>query len=352
MAGKQKQSLREELFELAPQALVLLDSVGQIIQFNQRFSALFGYQPAELKDQTIALVLPTYQLHQQAPASQASPLFVLDLAGKHKDNRNIPLKVTVKPLTSGEGAHRLLSFCEMREDSQAESAANQLHYQLIEWWVNEQRRLAQEIHKGALQEIQGLNFSLAALADVPELNSDIKHELVLIRESVQRLTQEVRSLQQEIFPPTLADFGVAAAIRAYTQQLQVLYPTLKVALKVDEASIELPLPIAATLFYSCKQALLHLIQPVASHALDGEPSEDHEVQIKLQSDAEAVMLEIFDNADGFAVPEQWITIADKEDLGLVSVIKCAEALGGQCEIRTGAPTGSRLCMTIPIASQP
>jgi len=352
MAGKQKQSLAGELFELAPQALVLLDAVGQIIQFNQCFNALFGYQPAELKDQAITLVLPTYQLHQPAPASQAAPPFVLDLAGKHKDNRHIPLKVTVKPLTSGEGAHRLLSFCEMGESRPAENSADSLHYQLIEWWVNEQRRLAQEIHKGALQEIQGLNFSLAALAGIPELNSDIKHELVLIRESVQRLTQEVRSLQQEIFPPTLADFGVAAAIRAYTKQLQAHYPALNVALKLDEASIELPLTIATTLFYSCKQALLRLIQPVASHSLDGQPLEDHEVQIKLQSDAETVILEIFDNGDGFAVPEQWITIAHKEDLGLVSAIKCAEALGGQCEFGTAAPKGSRLCMTIPIASQP
>ncbi|MFN8489387.1 MAG: PAS domain S-box protein [Caldilineaceae bacterium] len=342
MAGKQKKNITADLFELAPQAMVLLNSVGQIIRFNQCFSALFGYQPAELNAQAITLVLPTYQLSHPANASQDSPIFVLDLAGKHKDNRNIPLKVTGKALTTGEGAHLLLSLCEIGGDRQAEVAPNPLHYHLIEWWVNERRRLAQQIHQGALQEIQGLNFFLAALAGAPDLSNEVTHELILMRDSVQRLTQEVRSLQQEIFPPPLTDFGVAATIRSYTKHLQALYPTLKIQLKLAEDNAQLPLTLAATLFYSCKQALLHLIQPLAVH----------EVQIKLQIDAETVMLEIFDNGDGFDVPEQWITITHQKDLGLVSAIKCAEALGGQCETRAAPAKGSMLCMTIPIASQP
>lgn len=333
--------MSEELFELAPQAMALLDPSGQLLRFNQQFSSLFGYQPTELLACTIEFLLPDFQ--RLLPVEPRSEVFYLELRGQSKEASEIPLKVGVRLLkTKDQGACLLLSCWEMPADVRCGSDTAEMEYRLLEHSVTERRHLSQQLHQGLLQEIQGLNYAFAALAAEPGIGAEVTKELGQMRASAQRAIQQVRALQQELFPPTLADFGVAAALRSYAKLLQERRPTLHIELMLADDTNQLPLTVRAALFDIGKEALTNI----------GARAEASTVKIRLTLDKKNIELEISDEGRGFDVPSQSFTISNEEHLGLMRALKQAQAIRGQCQIRSERGKGTSLRVVVPIISQP
>lgn len=96
--------LGESLYPLihaAPVAMVVVDGVGQVLLANAKFAALFGYELAELRNQSIELLLPEQlrTIHIQHRERYMESPHVremgagFDLVGRHKNGILIPIEV-------------------------------------------------------------------------------------------------------------------------------------------------------------------------------------------------------------------------------------------------------------------
>ncbi len=84
----------------------------------------------------------------------------------------------------------------------------------IEASDQERRRIAADLHDGVVQDVAGVAFGLAPLAEDAE-RREAKDEAAVLKDAVARLRQGVRGLRTllvEIHPPTLESAGLEAAL--------------------------------------------------------------------------------------------------------------------------------------------
>ena len=97
--------------ENAPDGIVAVDDDGRIVVANDRVEALFGYDRAELLGQPVELLLPTalragHEAHRQRYEAEphTRPMGEgLQLVGRHRDGSQLPVEISLSPVTTDEG---------------------------------------------------------------------------------------------------------------------------------------------------------------------------------------------------------------------------------------------------------
>jgi two-component system phosphate regulon sensor histidine kinase PhoR len=96
-----------QLMDAIPDAVVIVDAAGLLIVANKQAETLFGYTIREMLDQPLNLLLPErfHLRHQALVTSYMAQPHVramgsrLDLVGLRKDGHEIPLEISLSPLT-------------------------------------------------------------------------------------------------------------------------------------------------------------------------------------------------------------------------------------------------------------
>ncbi len=112
--------LSQAFLELAPDAMLVADAAGHILQANHQTEVLFGYPRAALLGRTVELLVPDRFLpvHQQHRADYAAephtrPMGMgLELFGRRQDGSEFPVEVSLSPFQLGED---LLVICSVRD---------------------------------------------------------------------------------------------------------------------------------------------------------------------------------------------------------------------------------------------
>lgn len=99
------------LVDSAPDAMVVLDASGRILEANHQVRAVFGYDPSELVGCSVEHLvaqrsLPLAADYREHFARQAGTTVIGDaeeLCGLHKDGTEFPMEVVVGPVDSPEG---------------------------------------------------------------------------------------------------------------------------------------------------------------------------------------------------------------------------------------------------------
>ena len=129
------------LLDLAPDALIVVDSTGTITQVNAQIETLFGYGQDELVGHPLELLLPesrrmahVAQRSRYMQAASPRPMGTgLDLVGRHKDGCAFPVDISLRPILIGHtlhvmGAVRNLTAQRLAE-SERDHIADRLHQQ-------------------------------------------------------------------------------------------------------------------------------------------------------------------------------------------------------------------------------
>ena len=98
-------SLREFL-EAAPDAMLVVDHEGHIVQINRQGLRLFGYTEAELLNQSVEVLVPSAVRGQHAARREAylnmpaaRPMAAgIDLVGQRKDGSAFPVEISLSPM--------------------------------------------------------------------------------------------------------------------------------------------------------------------------------------------------------------------------------------------------------------
>lgn len=111
MTRRSMESKAQALLETAPDAMVIVNSFGQIILINAQTEKLFGYEKNELLGRSVEILIPDrfagkHTDHRKNFFANAKTRTMgegQELFGKHKSGQEFPVEISLSPLETEEG---------------------------------------------------------------------------------------------------------------------------------------------------------------------------------------------------------------------------------------------------------
>jgi len=190
----------------------------------------------------------------------------------------------------------------------------------------ERRRLERNIHDGAQQQLVALTVRMRlAQSIVRKDTAKTESMLEQMQEETQTALEDLRDLARGIYPPLLADQGLAAALEAQARKSAV-------PVKVETGGVgRYPQEVEATVYFSVLEAL----QNVAKYA------EAEHATVTLAQDDGDLAFAVRDDGKGFATAEAG------RGSGLQGMADRLGALGGTVQITSAPGEGTVVAGRVP-----
>jgi PAS domain S-box-containing protein len=334
------------IFKESPDSIIITRlKDGLILDFNEGFRRLMGYEPEECIGKTV-LELGMWVdrsmrdvYHHELRSNERSG--EMEIEFRTKEGRIIPCQVTGR-LFKMDGQPCVISISrDMSAQKEAErqllTYQRQLRNLAAELTVaesRERRHIAQDLH----DQIGQILFLTRMKADQCRISAtDLKtrrltEELI---ELVNRALRDVRSLIVEISPPVLQVMGLEHALRDLAESIETDH-----GLRVDysESGPTMPLPQDfQDLLYRCvREILLNTVKHARATTVSMDVSkEDGFVGICIQ-----------DDGTGFDVSSMDTVAENAVGFGLFSIRERISAIGGRFKVTSKPGQGTRVTMVL------
>jgi signal transduction histidine kinase len=205
-------------------------------------------------------------------------------------NRPFDRDDVVRATVLADFAAREHENAQLLEDAQIrEAERSRLSNQIITAEQDERRRLANELHDGAVQSLSGVALLLdAGLNSIEEGRKEEAQQIIGRALERHRSTiGQLRSLSFNLEPVVLRDQGFAPAVRALTDQIEVAH----------DVHVELDVDAADRLAEQTQAALYQIIREAVNQAVRRGPPQTLSVTIR-STDEGGVETAISDDAPG------------------------------------------------------
>jgi signal transduction histidine kinase len=190
----------------------------------------------------------------------------------------------------------------------------------------ERRRLERNIHDGAQQQLVALAVKLRLAEGLADRDPDRARQLIAeVRAATQETLDDLRDLARGIYPPLLADKGLAVAIEA-----QVRKSAVPVEVHPDGIG-RYPQETEAAAYF----CILEALQNVAKYANAARTS------VRLSEENGDLVFEVEDDGRGFDPG------ATPRGSGLQNMTDRLEALGGNLKVRSSPGQGTTIIGRLP-----
>jgi signal transduction histidine kinase len=200
----------------------------------------------------------------------------------------------------------------------------------------ERRRVASYLHDGPVQELAGLAFSLAPVADGAE-SRGADADAAVVRRAIDRLRANVRDLRAllvDLHPPTLATAGLEAAIRDLVSPLAAR--GTKIELRFDGLD-RLDPDTQALVYRVAQEAIRNVIAYADATA----------VSVEVDVPDSTARLLVADDGRGFGADERQQRRTEGH-LGLSLVEELARQAGGNLTVDSREGAGTRVRLEVPL----
>ncbi|HYP67066.1 MAG TPA: PAS domain S-box protein [Thiobacillaceae bacterium] len=195
-ALKQSEALFRSLVESAPDAIVIVDTLGRIVLVNNQTEALFDYQPEELIGQPVEMLVPERfrQGHvghrrEYAAAPRVRPMGEgQELTGRRKDGSEFPVSISLSPIQTGT---ELLVFGDIRDITAQRHAEHRIR-ELNEHLARRNTELAV-----TNQELEAFSYSVSHDLRAP-LRAIDGFSRILIDDHADQLDQQGRDRLERV----------------------------------------------------------------------------------------------------------------------------------------------------------
>jgi PAS domain S-box-containing protein len=202
-----------QVFEAAPNAMIMVSDDGTIALVNAQVENVFGYQPWELLDRPVEMLIPERLRHEhpmhrkrfvgdpQARAMGAGRL----LFGRRKDGSEVPVEISLNPIRTTDGLFVVASVIDITERQKAEAEAQELRQELAhiarvatmgELTAAIVHELAQPLAAIRITAQAGLRLIAAGKYDA-EQAPEILRRIVADDERARRVIENLRSMFQK-----------------------------------------------------------------------------------------------------------------------------------------------------------
>jgi signal transduction histidine kinase len=191
----------------------------------------------------------------------------------------------------------------------------------------ERRRLERNIHDGAQQQLVALSVKLRLAENLARKDTDKAAELMAqVRAETQEALEDLRDLARGIYPPLLADKGLAAALESQARKAVI-------PVSVDPDGVGRYPQEAEAAAYFC---VLEALQNISKYA--GAST----AVVRLAEEDGQLVFTVSDDGRGFD-PD-----ATPRGSGLQNMADRIDALGGRFEIVSRPNEGTTVTGTIPV----
>ncbi len=199
---------------------------------------------------------------------------------------------------------------------------------------HERQRVASYLHDGPVQEIAGLAYGLAPLADSATARGAPDEAAVLgsTIEHLRRTVRDLRSLLVELHPPHLAAAGLESAIADLVSPLQA-----------NDVQVQITIDGADTLDREREALVYRVAQESIRNVLAYADARSVSVSLHV---SDLARLTIVDDGRGFLPAKREERLAEGH-LGLSLVEELARQSGGELTISSAVGAGTRVELVVP-----
>jgi signal transduction histidine kinase len=190
----------------------------------------------------------------------------------------------------------------------------------------ERRRLERNIHDGAQQQLVALAVKVNLADRIIETDHAKGHEMLAdIKAELGEALEDLRDLARGIYPPLLADKGLAVALEAQARK-----SPLPVSVEADRIG-RWPQEIEAAVYFCCLEALQNIAKYAGASA----------AAVRLANGAGTLSFEVTDDGRGFD------PASTGYGTGLQGMADRLDALGGSLDVRSAPDAGTTVVGRIP-----
>jgi PAS domain S-box-containing protein len=324
------------LFEDAGIGVILQSLDGIVLEANPAFQSLLGYDSQQIRgmnycDFTHPEDLQQYQVFYSELTSGKRPRIHQEKRYLNKDRGVVWATITASLLhdTHGSPKHVILLADDITESRQLQNELAEVRSHLLQFREQERLNIARDLHDGPLQEWYGIIYSIQEMIEISQEN-EIVRRLVDLRTAAEQQISDLRSLSNELRPPSLVPFGLAKAIDSHADQFQEKHPEFKLHVELEEDGKLLPEEMRINLFRIYQELLNNIVR----HA------QASQVFVRFYIKEKEVELQVQDDGAGFEVPERWVETARQGHFGLLGARERAESFGGKLLIQSDPGKGT------------
>jgi PAS domain S-box-containing protein len=326
------------VLEAALDAVISIDRHGRVTYVNSAFERTFGYRAGEVTGRDLAEMIVPPALreahrHGFARYLETGQGVILDrrieMPAMRADGTEFPAEVAVtRAGLPGEPAFTAY-VRDITERQRAESELMASRARLVTASDAARQRITRDLHDGAQQHLIATLISLQLAEQRWESAPDRARELLgqALRDT-RRGIEELRELAAGLHPAVLAQHGLAVAVRGLADRVPV-------PVEIDVPAIRLPVPVEASLYFFCAEALTNIVK----HA------QATRAWVRLEAAAGQCAVEVGDDGIGGARP-------GAETSGLIGLGDRIGALSGTLEITSPRAGGTVLRATVPVSPGP
>ena len=354
------------ILEMSADAVISTNADQRITLYNQAAEGTFGYQAEEALGQPLDMLIPKrfrepYRKHVgRLVQSGQKNLFLSEggpFIGLRKNGSEFPMSASISKLNLGgdtvftvlghditaqvlieEELRRARDYLELRvvertaelaranlalqseiaDRIQAEKDVQELSRRVMHVQNEERRRLARELHDGAIQNLVAVALNLNGLRETvacePIVHNKVDESALLL----QQCTNELRTISHLLHPPLLEELGVARTLSGYVDGFSKR-SGIHVKLEVEPELGRLDFDVELAIFRIVQEALANIHRH----------SQSSTASIILACEEDGVVLEIADRGRG--IPKG----VDATGVGIAGMRERVRLLQGRLEIKTG-----------------
>jgi len=338
-----------KIFEEAAHGMSLVDMEGHIQDVNPALLKMLGFNKNDLVGKSFKALLF------QEDAMRNGRLFNELCDGKrdsysretryrHKDNRVVWGQVTVSLLRSSGGApqyavamvaditHRKKAEEDIRTyQEQLQSLASELS--LTE--ERERHRLATDLHDHIGQALAVSKIKLGVLQRSVTAPDQAK-PLGEVRELIEQMIQDTRSLTFELSTPVLYELGFEAAVEWFARHVRSQHG-INVEVQQDMAPIPMDDEIKVLLFRSVRELMINIVK----HA------QAHNARVTIRRENDGINIAVEDDGVGIKNVPRDSRLKSDSGFGLFSIRERLHYLGGQVQVESEQGRGTKITLIVP-----
>ncbi len=206
-----------------------------------------------------------------------------------------------------------------------------------EFIESERQRLAREIHDGLIQELTGAVLQLELCEKMCKKDpSQILDRLTQSKKQARKCLQQLRRLTFELRLTAVKELGLVEALRRHCDEISG-ENGIAIKFKATKVQVELPLPIARSLFCIAREAFLN----ATKHA------KARRIEVGVSFDEQHVMVAVKDDGTGFDVEPALAKAEEQKKFGIVGMRERSHLLGGSLHVQSGRQSGTEVIAVIP-----
>ena len=244
--------------------------------------------------------------------------------------------VTIGSLVALELVQIPLAWSLARRLRDRQREREQLLRQALEASDNERRRIAGDLHDGVVQDLAGVAYALSGSSRAGGVSRPTAALLDRSAGRVREAIKALRTLLVDIYPPKLADAGLASALTDLVATAEARGVTA--TLEVGELPETLPDEVARLVWRTAQEGLRNVI--AHAHASS--------VRLEVGVAGATVRMDIVDDGVGFDA-ERADRRAREGHVGLRSLADLAADMGGRLDATRVNGRGTRLRLEVPVS---